>query len=169
MTENLYTTHKIRTYTGLYVDVFDLQPEDICIEDIAHALSICNRWGGHTLHPVNVGMHSIKVAGLLPKDLQLCGLLHDASDCYLADIGSPTKRRLPDVLELELNIMTRIAAKFGFAWPEPQEVKMADTAVLEHEWNCYMLGRQQPPSPPHIIEKEFLMFFNLITNGNSTI
>ena len=45
--ENLYTPNCIRTFTGIYVNVFEPTPEMICIEDIAHALSNQCRFSGH--------------------------------------------------------------------------------------------------------------------------
>ena len=47
MKENLYTPNCIRTFTGLYMNVFNPKPDMICIEDIAHALSQQPRFGGH--------------------------------------------------------------------------------------------------------------------------
>lgn len=34
------------------------------------------------------------------KQYQLICLLHDASECYIADIPRPVKNRLPDYLEI---------------------------------------------------------------------
>ena len=45
--ENLHTADCIRTFTGLYMNVFEPTPEMICIEDIAHGLSNMPRFGGH--------------------------------------------------------------------------------------------------------------------------
>ena len=45
--ENLYTPDCIRTYTGIYMNVFEPTLEMIHIEDIAHALSMQCRFGGH--------------------------------------------------------------------------------------------------------------------------
>ncbi len=38
--ENLYTPDCIRTFTGKYVNVFDPDPETICIEDISEGTSL---------------------------------------------------------------------------------------------------------------------------------
>lgn len=87
---------RIATFTGRLVDVFDLQPEDICIEDIAHALSQLNRYGGHTAFPYSVAQHSIIMARELEyrgysKEVCACALLHDADEAYLVDLPNPIK------------------------------------------------------------------------------
>lgn len=77
----------ISTYTGKHVNPLDLRPEDICIEDIAHALACCNRFAGHTKKPISVAQHSVYVSRLLagtPFEMQ--ALLHDAAEAYLGDI-----------------------------------------------------------------------------------
>src|SRR4051812_2148358 len=75
----------ILTYTGKHVNPFDLKPDDICIEDIAHALALCNRFAGHTKRPMSVAQHSVYVSRLCPN-YRLAGLLHDASEAYLGDV-----------------------------------------------------------------------------------
>lgn len=41
------TTDWIQTYTGLRFYSMEPSHEDVCIEDIAHALSLICRFGGH--------------------------------------------------------------------------------------------------------------------------
>lgn len=49
----------ICTYTGRKFYPLDPRPEDVCIEDIAHALALVNRFGGHTRVPYSVAQHSV--------------------------------------------------------------------------------------------------------------
>ena len=81
----------IQTYTGKRF--WPLSPEkgEICIEDVAWALSNMPRFTGHTSRFYSVAEHSIMVARLCPPRLKLAGLLHDASEAYLCDIASPVK------------------------------------------------------------------------------
>ena len=77
------------TYTGKKFFPFDPRPEQICIEDIAHGLSMLCRFSGQCPYFYSVAEHSIYVVHCLPDNLQLEGLLHDASEAYLADLPRP--------------------------------------------------------------------------------
>jgi uncharacterized protein len=78
--ENLYEPDCIRTYTGLYINVFNPKPEMIEIEDIAHALSFQCRFGGHLPKFYSVAQHSLNCSYLVKEPaLKLTALLHDAS------------------------------------------------------------------------------------------
>jgi len=97
---------RITTFTGKLVDVFDLRPEDVCIEDIAHALSQINRYGGHTAFPYSVGQHSTIMARELEyrrasNDICRQALLHDAAEAYISDLPQPIKREIPRFTEIE--------------------------------------------------------------------
>lgn len=124
----------IRTFTGIYINVFNPKPEDICIEDIAHALSNLCRFSGHTVQFYSVAEHSIRVAELVEPQHKLAALLHDASEAYLLDIPTPIKSLFPEYSKAENKLMEVIAEKFGFEYPLPAEVKLADKAMLEFEW-----------------------------------
>lgn len=60
MTESLYTPNCIRTFTGIYMNVFDPTDEMICIEDIANALSHQCRFAGHLPNFYSVAQHSVQ-------------------------------------------------------------------------------------------------------------
>lgn len=125
----------IETHSGKQFWYTTEDLEGICIEDIAHALAHNCRYTGQCEYFYSVGEHSLNVAELLPGNLKLWGLLHDASEAYLSDIASPAKQLLPDYKRLEHGIMCRIALKFGLPegfWDSP-EVKAADWAQLKTE------------------------------------
>src|ERR1700674_199080 len=65
--------------------------EDVCIEDIAHSLSLLCRFTGHVKQFYSVGEHSVRVSYLCPPEYQLWGLLHDAGECYAGDVNRPLK------------------------------------------------------------------------------
>ena len=50
------------TYTGLQVNPMNIQDEDIRTEDIAHALSLLCRGGGHMKQLYTVGQHCLNCA-----------------------------------------------------------------------------------------------------------
>jgi hypothetical protein len=123
----------IETYTGQFVNPLKLQPDDIDIKDIAHALSLMCRFNGHCSKFYSVAEHSIRVSGILKGiDNQLTGLLHDATEAYMADIARPVKWALPQVREIEGIISRAITEKFDLKgdW---RSVKNADNILLATE------------------------------------
>lgn len=128
----------IQTYTGLRVDPTNMRPQDIDILDIAHSLSLMNRFTGHTPLPYSVAQHSCLVADLLPPHLALWGLLHDAAEAYLADISRPVKQSILKsgvelIKDIEAHIMQAVCLHFGLPIVEPALVKMADNQALVAE------------------------------------
>lgn len=99
----------IQTYTGKKFWPFNPDPADICIEDIAHALSLKCRFGGHSKFHYSVAYHSLLASemaektidimnlsfeGLLPlssRSTSICALLHDAAEAYMPDFAAPVK------------------------------------------------------------------------------
>jgi hypothetical protein len=142
--ENLYTPNCIRTFTGIYMNVFEPTLDMICIEDIAHALSNQCRFGGHLPEFYSVAQHSLLCCGLAEEEYQLQALLHDASEAYLLDIPRPVKQGLSNYKEIENKLMLLIASKFGFQYPLDQQVKLIDEEMLKIEWHGLMLSRKPP-------------------------
>lgn len=128
----------ICTFTGKQVNPLNLKLEDICIEDIAHALALCNRFAGHTALPISVAHHSIMVSklcevGSQPEALQ--GLLHDASEAYLGDITKWLKHT-PEMLafrEAENRAQTLIYEKFDCPKILYPNVELADRIMVRYE------------------------------------
>lgn len=133
----------LQTYTGIPFYPLDPRPGDINIEDIAHALSNICRYGGHCAKFLSVAQHSCIVSKLIPKGMELWGLLHDASEAYLVDIPRPIKEYLPDYHKIENACIKAIAEKFGLQLPIPEEVKIADNAVLKLERERLMVQAPQ--------------------------
>lgn len=137
--ENLYTPDCIRTYTGIYVNVFDPKPEMFAIEDIAHALSMQPRFGGHLPYFYSVAQHCCQCCYLTMDEHKYNGLMHDASEAYLMDIPSPIKQHLANYKEIEHRLMTVLADVFKFQYPLPEGVKDTDKLMLELEWCNIMI------------------------------
>lgn len=162
MIENLYETNKIRTFTGIYIDPLNPEPDQIHIEDIAHALSHICRFNGHTKEFYSVANHSIWVAAHCPEELRLQALLHDASEAYLCDIPKPFKHRLTNYCEIEENLMHVIASRFGFKWPVSPRVKEYDELALEWEWGNLVICKRTLFSEinPNQTKQHFLKLYN---------
>jgi hypothetical protein len=130
----------ILTRSGQDFYFLDPSPEDIIIDDVAHALSLQCRFNGHCQDFYSVAEHSVWVSRYLErtygdKELALCGLLHDAAEAYLGDVVSPLKKLLPEYVRIESNIERCIASRFGLVYPFPKEVYEADRAALAEEFS----------------------------------
>jgi hypothetical protein len=140
MTENLFTPDCIRTFSGLYVNVFDPKPEMFCIEDIAHALSHQPRFSGHLKEFYTVAQHSYHCSRSVAQEHAYTALMHDCSEAYLLDMPSPIKARMPEYKAVEDNLMKTLAEVFQFQYPIPVEVKSIDRDMLVIEWDHFMIG-----------------------------
>lgn len=129
----------LATQSGKMLDLEDPRADQITIDDIAHALSVMPRYagqcdmGGHPHYPLSVAQHSICVARMLPPELQMVGLLHDATEAYLCDVPGPAKVLLPGYVTLERKLWVCIAAKFGLPDVIPNEVQEIDLFVRRAE------------------------------------
>lgn len=142
----------IRTFTGK--EFYPLEPRinDICIEDIAHALSNLCRFTGHTKHFYSVAQHSVYVSRFISypgiekqKEYELYGLLHDASEAYICDISRPLKKQdcFFEYKLIEHKLQMMIYERFGLKPPDSDvqmELKMADNDLLELEGAALMNG-----------------------------
>ena len=107
----------ITTYTGKHFDPTQPEKERICIDDIAHALSLLCRGNGHVKTFFSVGQHCIlcakeAMARGLPRRLALAALLHDASECYMSDVPRPFKKSLPEYQRQEEKLLCIIYEKY---------------------------------------------------------
>ncbi len=134
---------KIRTYTGKTIDVLNPKKEDIDIIDIAHSLSMICRWGGHTKQFYSVAQHSVLVSLLCPDNLQLEGLMHDATEAYIGDLVRPIKNEIEKYKEIEDNLAKVISEKFNLIYPWPEIVVEKDNIVLLQEWNSNLVNGKE--------------------------
>jgi hypothetical protein len=135
-----YTGH-IATFGGHTIAPFDPNPEDIYIEDIAHALSMQCRFTGHTKTFYSVGQHSFLASEYVEDDsLRLWALLHDGTEAYLADIARPVKAMWPEYKVYEDVLMKAIIDRFGLVddRPMPKAVKDVDDLLLANEIRLLM-------------------------------
>lgn len=153
----------IRTWSGVFFSPLEPHPEDICPEDIAHALSLLCRANGHFKCFYSVGQHCLaceaeaRAAGL-PRSVRLACLLHDASEAYISDITRPVKLGLPEYRVIEKRLQDTIYRRFGID-PEDSavmsEVSRIDDTMLYHEFlalgGCALFDE----APPKLTDPEF--------------
>lgn len=148
-----------------YVDPLNLSPDDVDIVDIAHSLSRQCRYNGHCGGFMSVARHSLWVSETLygyDSQMQLWGLLHDASEAYIGDMVSPLKRstEMQIFREVEDRIHEAIAEHFGLPWPMPTEVNDADFWVFE---NIERVLLEDFDSSYKADEFDFMERFNALT------
>jgi uncharacterized protein len=126
----------ISTFTGKRFCILDPKPEQICIEDIAHALANQCRFTGHTKYHYSVAQHSVYASQLVPPEFAFEALMHDASEAYICDMSRPLKHYTEAgtaYLRVEATIQTAIARKYGLPEVMSPEVKKADNEMLYAE------------------------------------
>lgn len=120
------------------------------IQDIAVSLSRECRYAGAGMRWWPVALHTFAVCDLLPANLKLHGLLHDAPECITGDLPKPIKT--PEIEAFERRLLVRFYKGFGFKTPTYEQykiVKRADRAVFRGE--VYTVGTQalQAVNKPH--------------------
>lgn len=123
----------ILTHTGRHFDLVDPQPDMINVLDIAHGLSNCCRFAGHSSHFYSVAQHSVLASRIVPAGYELEALLHDASEAYLGDVTRPLKLLLPDYRAIEQRVEAAIRAAFGLPSRQSDTVTHADRVMLATE------------------------------------
>lgn len=132
-------TDFITTWSGKKFHFLTPKLEEINIYDIAHALALTCRFGGHIKDFYSVAQHSVLVARYSPRSCRLYGLLHDAHEAYLHDVPRPIKDYIPGYRELADRIQDVINKKYDV---EPCEcVTTFDKLILATEARDLMLNR----------------------------
>lgn len=168
----------LSTYNGHRLFVSAPLVEHICIEDIAHHLSLICRFGGAARELYSVAQHSVLVSCAVPAEFAPVGLLHDATEAYLGDVIRPVKDAIRRAYcPLEKRWARVIGERFGVNLVDlPEVVHQADRAALlaerrdlttrtPHPWREdsqgdaeALPGRVVPLIPRHA-EELFLMRF----------
>lgn len=143
------------------------------IEVIAHALSYINRFTGN-VGQYSVAQHCVLVAMMLPKELKLSGLLHDATEAYLGDVSAPLKRLLPDYKNIEQYYHSVIDLHYGVETEHPT-IKEYDLRMLIAEAKHFGLPLEHFPDveplyttlevwKPECAKEAFLAMYYNLTN-----
>ncbi len=152
---NEYNGHWITTYTGKKFHYLDPQRDEVDIRDIAHALALTCRFGGHCGGYYSVAEHSIRVANIVRQGVKLHALLHDAGEAYCPDIPRPIKYDYPVMKELDESISQSVMTILGVRSYDFPEIREADSTLLATEARDLMhntndWGELPPPLKEHI-------------------
>lgn len=118
--------------------------EDIDINDIAHALGMVCRYGGHCRRFYSVAEHSFLLSYSVDPGHALWALLHDAAEAYIGDVVRPLKHEMPEFMAAEERILEAIANKFNLPGSMPDQVKEHDTRILVDEKEQIMTPSRLP-------------------------
>lgn len=124
----------MQTFTGRAFYPLDPRTDEIDPDDIAHALSLLCRYGGHVRAFFSVAEHCVLMSHAVTPENALWALLHDATEAYLGDMIRPLKGSMPEYRRAEKMLMAVICNRFGLGdYDCPAEVKEADARILHDE------------------------------------
>lgn len=128
----------MQTFSGQRFYPLDPRPDEIDPRDIAHALSLLCRYGGHVDRFYSVAEHCVLMSEAVSAEHALAALLHDATEAYVVDVPRPLKRQLPGYREIEDRVWYVIALRFRIDLELPTAVKEADSRILLTERDALM-------------------------------
>lgn len=169
----------MQTVGGRQFWPIDPRAEEIDIEEIAHALGMTCRYGGHCLRFYSVAEHSVHLARKVSKKNRLWALLHDSPEGLgLADLIRPVKRSVSGYKEVEGRMMAAVCERFGLPPVMPKQVHEFDERICNDEQQQNM---RKPPAPwnidprplgvtlefwsPEIAKMKFLQTYEEITRA----
>lgn len=123
----------IRLLSGCLFDYERPHECEVQIGDIAAALSKVCRFAGHIHQFYSVAQHAINASRIVPPEHAFDALMHDTAEAFTNDLPTPLKFAVPIFKELEVRIETAMSQRFGFAYPLPDAVKLADAQMLALE------------------------------------
>lgn len=164
------------TYAGKRFYPVRPRVDDVCIEDIAHALANTCRWNGHTTSFYSVAQHSVLTSHIADRPYRMAMLLHDAAEAYMCDLVRPLKRGTrmgQEFAVIEDRIQEVILEAFSVTAPHKVLQKTWDNRVLlaeaddliNQDWICALRDRlkvtrwpSEPivPMAPALAERFFL-------------
>ncbi len=142
----------IRLIDGSYFYFEQPELSTFTVAGIAHSLSMLCRFTGHVKRFYSVAQHSVGVSLLVPQEMALAALLHDACEAFINDIASPLKHSddMEGYRRVEARAEAAVFPKLGVAdylLPMHRDIKRADLIMLateqrdlmppsDDEWGC---------------------------------
>lgn len=170
----------ITTFTGKKFDLLSPTEDMLCLEDIAHSLSMQCRYNGHTKTFYSVAQHCCLMVEQgrrlgWPEGVLKYVLFHDAAEAYTGDLPRPLKFILDYQFErIEEDIEEVIFSKYlelGFDSDKVFAVFKSDVKVLDDQFLCleayHLMSNWQ-----HVwraFDKEFLKTVNELSEHVTTI
>lgn len=80
--------------SGAPIELVDPTPAQVNFTELAWSLAQTNRYGGHPVQPVSVGLHLLIGLEITPEPLKGLWLLHDGHESRTGERTSPAKEAL---------------------------------------------------------------------------
>lgn len=171
---------QIELNSGAYLNYLEPDPDLMDIEVIAGPLSRLCRFSGQTNKFYSVAQHSVLVANMLPHEFKLAGLMHDATEAFVADMPKPLKGLLLGYNEVEERIWKALCKRYDLPLELPDIVHIADKIAVITEarellntngWKNWYDGIEPLDIPivpllPHDAEHLFLQQYTALTGAN---
>jgi uncharacterized protein len=126
---------------GQVCDLAEMPARCFTLQNIAHSLAHQNRFNGHTTRPLTVAEHSVMAALLVPPELALAALLHDAHEMITGDIPAPVCWELGlDLAALKQRIDAAVAQYWGLeqGFAQHPTIRTIDEQLLITEARDFM-------------------------------
>lgn len=145
------------------VDLKNLEGFKPSVKNIAHALSLQNRWHGNTEQPWSVAHHSMHALEILehttPELLKslfdieeanaflcLATLLHDAGEAYTGDINTYVKHSIAELNEMCNKVQLRVEEALLPCPVDPKTASIIHSIDQLCGWaECQVLASKQCP------------------------
>lgn len=169
----------IQTFSGKRFKPLRPDPDLICIEDIAHALSLICRYAGHCISLESVAEHCVLISDAIiaaggSEHDALMGLMHDSPEAYVIDLARPIKKSVIGYDRVEARVWEAVCCRFGLSVELPPIVKQFDQRIVadERAQNMAILAWDHETGPalgvkvqcwaPARAEQEFLNRFRAL-------
>lgn len=138
----------LTTVSGRHVDY--LRPANIHLPDIALSLAQMPRWVGQTHMPFSVAQHSLLVASMVPEELRIYALIHDAQEALMCDIPTPLKAAMRELGSdaydmLEDRMYAAICRSLGLSLLQSSAIHAADGLAKKIELAALREGKRPRP------------------------
>lgn len=152
-------TAVLLTFSGRVVDLEKPDFSRFEIEDIARPLAYQCRFVGNTRVYFSVAQHCVMASYLCPPAYAYDALMHDSEEAFTGDWPTPWKARIgrEAIRQAVAPIKLALAKRFGFRYPEPKAVKVADQRALATELRDLCAPHRvnwqdlPPPAPDPIV------------------
>ena len=144
--------YEIEISSGRLVDLQSFDASLVTIAEVAHALGMLCRFGGHAKQFYSVAEHSVLMLQWFrtcrpnsSREEQRAILMHDAPEAFLVDLPRPIKAQLPAYRHMEERLAACLAERFDTA-DAVVDVERYDLEMLAMEKMHVMRSENDWPS-----------------------